>query len=152
MFFALGRRFLRAPDVLSRGMLNCRHDWGDLITFALLSMTGFLPAGLGRYAAGYGWWLAGGGFALCFFNVWETMILCSHCPFYARKGKTLACLANHGCIKLWKYNPAPMSCFEKRSVFICSFSIGGVAFACSCCWRTVGYADVNRGRDECLHY
>lgn len=101
-------------DCQIQGLTKCRHNWGDLLAFALLSFTGFLPAGIGMYAAGYGWWLLGWiGFAVFFFNVLETKILCSHCPYYAREGKTLVCLANHGCIKLWKYNPAPMNLFEK---------------------------------------
>jgi len=95
-------------------LVKCRHSWGDLAAFALLTMTWFLPAGFGMYAADFGWWIVAWlCFALFFFNVWETKILCSHCPYYACSGKTLVCIANHGCIKLWKYNPAPMSRFEK---------------------------------------
>jgi hypothetical protein len=57
-----------------------------------------------------------GGFMLLFFNVIETWLLCRHCPYYARSGKTLHCLANHGCLKLWKYNPAPMNGLERNTM------------------------------------
>lgn len=101
-------------DCHIEGRLKCRHNWGDLLAFILLSFTALLPAGIGMHQAGYGWWLlAWVGYALFFFNVWETKVLCSHCPFYALEGKTLACLANHGCLKLWDYDPAPMSLFDK---------------------------------------
>ena len=105
-----------------QGLLKCRHSYADLLAFGLMSFTGLLSAGIGMYRAGYGWWiLVWAAFALFFFNVWESKILCSHCPFYARTGKTLACLANHGCIKIWKYNPAPMSRWEQTQFFIGAF-------------------------------
>jgi len=50
------------------------------------------------------------GFMFFFFNIIETWLLCRHCPYYARS------LANHGCIKLWDYNPAPMSGREKNAM------------------------------------
>lgn len=111
------------------GLVKCRHNWSDLLAFVLLSFTGFLPAGIGMYNAGYGWWLLGWiGFALFFFNLWETKILCSHCPFYATEGITLACIANHGCLKPWKYNPAPMSRFEKIQFLFAALVLTGTPF------------------------
>lgn len=116
-------------DCTIRGRVKCRHSWSDLIGFVLLTMTGFLPAGMGMYVAGYGWWIvAWVAFALFFFNVWETKILCSHCPYYAREGKTLVCLANHGCLKLWEYNPAPLSRFEKAQFLFAAAVLVGWPF------------------------
>jgi len=114
-------------DCTTQGLLKCRHSWADLLAFALLSFTGFLPAAIGMYQAGYGEWIVAWiGFALFFFNVWETKILCSHCPYYALEGKTLVCLANHGCLKLWKYNPAPMNRFEKVQFVFAAVILVGV--------------------------
>jgi hypothetical protein len=53
------------------------------------------------------------GFWIFFFGFFETRILCSHCPYYAEEGRILHCLANHGTIKIWKYNPNPLNSFEK---------------------------------------
>jgi hypothetical protein len=53
------------------------------------------------------------GFWIFFFGFFEIKVLCSHCPYYAEEGKILHCLANHGTIKLWAYNPNPMNSFEK---------------------------------------
>ncbi len=97
-----------------QGLLKCRHSWRDLLVFYVVFFTAALPAGIGMVRGGYGWWiLAWFGFGMLFFNVWESKILCSHCPFYARRGNTLVCLANHGCLKIWPYDPAPMKRSEK---------------------------------------
>jgi hypothetical protein len=61
-------------------------------------------------------------FWIFFFGFWEIKILCSHCPFYAKKGLLLECPANLGCPKLWKYNPAPINSWEKLQLVI-GFSI-----------------------------
>lgn len=112
-----------------RGALKCRHSWGDLLAFILLTMTWFMPAGFGMYAAGFGWWIVVWVcFALFFFNVWETKILCSHCPYYARSGNTLVCIANHGCLKLWEYNPAPMNRSEKAQFLVAVTVLVGAPF------------------------
>ena len=53
------------------------------------------------------------GFWIFFFGFFEIKVLCSHCPYYAEEGRTLHCLANHGSLKIWAYNPSPMNIFEK---------------------------------------
>lgn len=55
------------------------------------------------------------GFWIFFFGFFEIRVLCSHCPYYAKPGFVLHCLANHGTIKLWRYHPEPMNFFEKSS-------------------------------------
>ncbi len=93
--------------------INCRHNWGDLLRFyACFTPFGVLAI-IGVIRAGYGLWLWGWlGYAVLFFFVWESRILCSHCPYYAENSLVLHCLANHGVIKLWRYHPEPMSRFE----------------------------------------
>ena len=56
-----------------------------------------------------------------FFLGIKSFILCSHCPYYAEKGKILHCLANTGLPKFWKYRPGPMNVFEK--VILATFFI-----------------------------
>ena len=51
------------------------------------------------------------------FGVFEIRFLCSHCPYYAEEGKILHCLANHGSLKLWAYNPGPLNKFEKFMMY-----------------------------------
>ena len=54
------------------------------------------------------------GYMIFFFQVWENKILCSHCPYYSFEDeKYVKCYANYGIHKVWKYNPSPMSTFEK---------------------------------------
>jgi len=90
--------------------LNCRHSWADLATFAAFFLPFAVTAAGGLLRAGYGWVLAAwGAYALFFFNVWESRALCSHCPFYAREGRVLHCLANEGMLKPWRFRPGPMS-------------------------------------------
>ena len=106
-------------DCPIQGLIKCRHNWGDLLAFYALFFAGALPAGIGMVRGGFGWWiLCWFGYAMFFFNVWEAKILCSHCPYYARRGMTLVCLANHGCLKIWPYNPAPMKKSEKIQFLI----------------------------------
>ncbi len=57
------------------------------------------------------------GFWVFFFGFFEIKVLCSHCPYYAEEGRVLHCLANHGTIKVWAYNPNPMNSFEKFGFF-----------------------------------
>jgi hypothetical protein len=85
-----------------------------------------LPFGVtaiaGTIRAGYGWylllWLA---YSLLFFFVWEARILCRHCPFWAGEGRVLRCHANYGVIKIWRYQPGPMSKSERVQ-----FVVGGL--------------------------
>jgi hypothetical protein len=94
--------------------INCRHSWIDLLRFyACFSPFGVLAI-IGVMRSGYGLWLWGWlGYAVFFFFVWESRILCSHCPYYAENSLILHCLANHGVLKIWRYHPEPMSRFEQ---------------------------------------
>ncbi|MBN1123056.1 MAG: hypothetical protein JXJ17_18425 [Anaerolineae bacterium] len=99
--------------------INCRHSWADLLRFYLYFSLFGVPAIIGVIRAGYGLWLWGWlGYAVFFFFIWESRILCSHCPYYAENSLVLHCLANHGVLKIWRYHPEPMSRFEQWQFMI----------------------------------
>ena len=112
-------------DCRIQGILKCRHTWGDLLAFVAMTIPAIIAAIAGMVRGGFGVWLYGWlGYALFFFLVWEARILCSHCPYWAREGRTLHCLANHGVIKIWRYHPEPMSRGERFQFLL------GVAILC----------------------
>jgi hypothetical protein len=99
--------------------LRCKFEKKHLLRFILSFLIFAIPSIVGMILSGYGWFLLGWlGFMLFFFNVWESRILCRHCPFYSEKRKTLHCIANYGSYKLWKYDPKPMSSSEKAQLII----------------------------------
>jgi hypothetical protein len=109
--------------------LKCRFRWGHaawfsghFIPIAIVALVGMIRGGYGIYLLG---WL---GFMLFFFNVWETHILCRHCPYYAERGSTLHCIANYSSLKLWAYNPKPMSRSEQIQFLIGAIIIVGYPF------------------------
>ncbi len=119
-------------DCPNQNKLMCRIDWKDSAIFAwpFLTMVGFLIAGiiismkndhlnwlgLVIFLAVYF------GYMFFFFNIWESKVLCSHCPFYViDDSKTLKCYANYGFLKTAPYNPAPISKSEQIQ-----FAIGAV--------------------------
>ncbi|MCD6136439.1 hypothetical protein J7J63_07010 [Candidatus Bipolaricaulota bacterium] len=109
--------------------LKCRFKKEDLLHFMAMFWGFAIPAIIGVIRAGYGWWLLGWfAFAMFFFNVWESCILCSHCPYYAEKGSTLHCIANYGSVKPWKYRPGPMSRAEKAQLWIGFVILTGFPF------------------------
>ena len=99
--------------------LKCRFKQGDLFHFIGMFVTFAIPSFIGVIRGGYGWYLLGWvAFWLIFFELWEIRILCSHCPYYAERGKTLHCIANYGSLKVWDYHPEPMSASEKVQLWI----------------------------------
>lgn len=101
------------------GILKCRFNKKDFIQFIALYLFFAIPAFTGMILGGYGWYILGYvGFMIFFFFVWESRILCSHCPYYAENGRILHCIANYGVVKLWKYHPEPMSKLEKLQLII----------------------------------
>jgi len=99
--------------------LKCRFSWSDLGHFYLLFFVIVLPPIIALLSSGYAWvlvaWFA---FAMFFFNVWESHILCRHCPYYAEESRILHCIANYGIFKPFRFNPAPMSRSEKIQTLI----------------------------------
>jgi hypothetical protein len=106
----------------ANGRLMCRLDLNDMVGFFMMVLPFGVTAIGGTIRAGFGWylllWLVYSGL---FFFVWEARVLCRHCPYWAEEGRTLRCHANYGVIKIWKYEPGPMSRWEKIQ-----FSIGGI--------------------------
>lgn len=92
----------------------CRLDRRDMVDFFMIILPFCLTVIAGTILAGFGWylllWLA---YSLFFFFVWEARVLCRHCPYWAGPGRMLRCHANYGVLKLWKYEPAPMSEAER---------------------------------------
>jgi hypothetical protein len=78
-----------------------------------------VPAVFGLILSGYGMlliiWIL---YMIFFLQIWENRILCSHCPYYAENGRILRCRANYGLFKLWRYNPYPMSWWERFQFLI----------------------------------
>jgi hypothetical protein len=59
----------------------------------------------------FGSWIA---YAFFFLNVWESRMLCNHCPYYANDAqKKLHCPIDKGKLKTGKYDPGPSSLSEK---------------------------------------
>ncbi|MBU7013445.1 MAG: hypothetical protein HXS52_13165 [Theionarchaea archaeon] len=112
-----------------RPHLKCRFNRGDLFHFAGLFLTFALPSSVGMVQSGYTRfiliWIA---CLLFFFNVWESRILCRHCPFYAEESRILHCNANYGVIKLWKYTPTPISRQEQIQLVAGFILIGAYPF------------------------
>ena len=111
----------------NKDVLHCKWDIKVLAAFLLMALSFMIPAIMGLVIAGFlieAWWplISYIAFMVLFFGFFEIYILCSHCPFYAKEGPFLECLANHGMPKLWPYRPGPMSKFEKTSLLLC-FSI-----------------------------
>jgi len=101
------------------GKLKCRFRRSDLSHFIGVIATFVLPSIIGMIQGEYAWYILGWiGFWIFFFEIWEIRILCSHCPFYAEKGRTLHCTANFGSLKLWNYHPEPISRSEKIQLLI----------------------------------
>ncbi|MFX1474930.1 MAG: hypothetical protein ACFFCO_05550 [Promethearchaeota archaeon] len=101
-------------DCSIKDRIECRFRRRSLLRFFLTFLVCIIPAFAGVILAGYGWFIVGWIIYMALFlQVWENRILCSHCPYYAEEGTTLRCHANYGLRKLWKYQPGPMSRWER---------------------------------------
>lgn len=88
-----------------------------------------VPSTFGMVTSGYTWYILGWiGFGIFFFEMWEIRILCSHCPYYAEKGRILHCIVNYGSLKLWKYHPEPIGRSEKIQLIVGFIILGGYPF------------------------
>jgi hypothetical protein len=111
------------------GKLKCRFNISDQLHFGGIFLTFAIPAIIGVILGGYGWFLFGWLlFAVLNFTFWEMYVLCRHCPFYARKGFILQCLANSGTPKFYKYAPGPMSMWESVQLIIIFIILIGYPF------------------------
>lgn len=92
-------------------------------------------------------------FSIIFFEFWEIKILCTHCPFYTEEGRVLDCYGNYGSLKVWSYNPEPMSKSEKNTAynwfhyprhdFVASFTISCnqqiLCMGCAACYKLTDF-------------
>jgi multidrug resistance efflux pump len=123
------RPVTECADCPIAGHLKCRFNRRHLLHFLGMFGVFAIPAFIGVIQGGYGWYLLGWvAFWLIFFELWEIRILCSHCPYYAEKGRTLHCIANYGSLKVWEYRPGPMSTFGKVQLWIGFAILGGYPF------------------------
>jgi len=96
-----------------RDALQCHFGIKDLVHFLCLCLPSFLLGGAGVYHVN-GWFLVPWLFIVVgFFGFAEIRVMCSHCPHYAEKDRSLKCWANYGAPKIWRYRPGPMTTKEK---------------------------------------
>ncbi len=116
-------------DCQAEGKLMCHFDKKDMLNFFMIIFPFGVTAIAGTIRAGYGlylwFWLA---YAIFFFFVWEARVLCRHCPYWAEESKVLHCHANYGVVKIWKYQPGPMSKSEKTQFVIGALLLIGFPF------------------------
>lgn len=101
--------------------LFCRPKLKYMIYFMTPFFIGIIPVALGMFFTpnfNVFWkiiFLAGWiGYSIFFFFIWESRMLCNHCPYYANDTqKTLHCPIDKGKLKTGKYNPGPTSTSEK---------------------------------------
>jgi len=108
----------------------CRPKLKYLLMFALPMFFGLIPMVIGVIFANlellfkiifFGGWI---GYSFFFFNVWESRMVCNHCPYYANdEQKSLHCPIDKGKLKTSKYDPGPASKSEKIQ-----FAVGALIF------------------------
>ena len=100
--------------------LFCRPKSKYTLYFGLPGVFAMVPAGIGLLISNFellirilifGGWI---GYLLFFFFVWESRMICNHCPYFANdEQRTLHCPIDKGKLKTSKYNPGPSSLSEK---------------------------------------
>jgi hypothetical protein len=92
------------------------------LAFLVASVVGLVVVGRNIGA----WWplLFYATYLVLFFCMLEIWVLCRHCPFYAREGRTLRCPVNYGLPRIWRYLPKPLGRAERFLVLLCFFLIG----------------------------
>ncbi|KYK32111.1 MAG: hypothetical protein HXS46_08615 [Theionarchaea archaeon] len=101
-------------------VLFCRPKIKYMLYFGLTAMLGIIPAVMGILLSEYttlgkiailGSWVV---YAAFFFTIWESRMLCNHCPYYANDAqKSLHCPIDKGKLKTSHYDPGPLSTSEK---------------------------------------
>jgi hypothetical protein len=113
-------------------VLFCRLNPKYMMYFGLTAMLGIIPAVMGICLSDYSVlgkviilssWIA---YAAFFFIVWESRMLCNHCPYYANDAqKVLHCPIDKGKLKTYHYDPGPLSKSEKRQFILGTFILIG---------------------------
>lgn len=107
-------------------MLFCRSKSKYAFLFATPLLIAIIPTVVGiLFFSGISWiwniiilgiWFAYGFF---FLNIWESQMLCNHCPYYANDSeKFLRCPIDKGKLKTGSYDPGPTSLSEKIQFII----------------------------------
>lgn len=96
--------------------VQCHFRARDLVAFLFAALPCFVVGGVGIYQIGSGWLGLWVFLIFGYFGFVEIRVMCSHCPHYAERGRTLQCWANYGAPRLWKFRPGPMSGAE-RAIF-----------------------------------
>lgn len=100
------------------GELLCLHALADLADFGVLAVSWLITFLAGMIGGGH--WLAlaiWGGLAVLFFSYVEALVLCRHCPHYAKPGAILRCHANWGLLKIPPLDSRPLNRLE-RAIWI----------------------------------
>lgn len=113
--------------------LMCDGSLKYSLYFGAPILLGLIPAIIGIRLSGYSLlikilifvgWVA---YALFFFNVWESRMLCNHCPYYADDSeRTLHCPINKGMLKTSKYDPRPINTSEKIQFIVGALILVGI--------------------------
>lgn len=110
--------------------LQCHFGPRELLRFFGIAFPPFILGGIGIARINPWLLLPWIGLAIGYFGFVEILVMCSHCPHYAEPGsKSLQCWANYGSLKLWKYNPGPMTRVEKFIFFAGLVLIAGYPLA-----------------------
>ncbi len=117
------------PNCIIYEKLNCKFEKKYLAGFLTYIIPFFFTSLFGMIYAGIltGIWfflIIYICFLVLFFSIIEIRILCRHCPYYAREGKTIHCHANEGLPRIWQYSPKPLTRLEKISFIICLLFFG----------------------------
>jgi hypothetical protein len=110
--------------------LNCRFEKKRLIGFLAMVLPFIAASVIGLYIVGtimgtQIFLAAYAAFYLAFFVFIEPLILCRHCPHYAREGTIIRCHANYGLPKIWRYDPRPLNELEKTGI-LTGFAVFGL--------------------------
>jgi hypothetical protein len=102
----------------TEGNLACKWDAKILGGFIAISIPPGIITVITMILLGLmigAWWLLPAfiGYIVVVLLIFEIKALCSHCPYYARSGLTLKCLGNNGALRIWKYDPKPISSLER---------------------------------------
>ena len=130
--------------------LLCKWDKKRVVRFYVIYLLFTIPSWYGLYLLKR--WAGKGVFALTYlaftigyFIFIEMYVLCSHCPYYSKKGRILFCQSSkHGMPKIWKYKPGPLRKWEKivtltGMLFFLLFPVIAISYALGTFWNEGNY-------------
>lgn len=106
-------------------ILFCKPSSTYRLYFALPFFAALIPAVIGIATSGYslavslGFFAGWFGYAFFFLNVWESRMLCNHCPWYANDEElVLHCPIDVGKLKTGRFDPRPLTRGHKLQFLI----------------------------------